>query len=149
MEFDFASQAVINVAKKKRFDVFVPEYKPFTDEENCIFIRGTHDDEVIRAFIDASDAMLHARWEGETFGLSCGEYLISGKPIITWGESRERNHILMADRSAIIYNHKNDLETILLGINQEYINWKAGMIDHQKLIRDYGKENVSKKLKAI
>ena len=37
----------------------------------------------------------------------------------------------MADRSAIIYNHKNDLETILLGINQEYINWKAGMIDHQ------------------
>ena len=72
--------------------------------------------------------MLHARGEGETFGLACAEFLINRKPIITWGQSRERNHVLIGGQSTIFYNHENDLTSILEYLNHDFINMKKELI---------------------
>ena len=50
--------------------------------------------------------------------LACAEFLIRSKPILTWSESRERNHFLLADNSVISYNLSSDLSSILNNLSQ-------------------------------
>lgn len=47
-----------------------------------------------RIFINTCDAMIHARQRGETFGIAVGEFASEGKPIITYGDSPEKAHLL-------------------------------------------------------
>lgn len=47
-----------------------------------------------RIFINTCDAMIHARQRGETFGIAVGEFASEGKPIITYGNSPEKAHLL-------------------------------------------------------
>ena len=56
------------------------------------FFPGTADMEYKRRFINTCDAMLYGRTGGETFGLSCGEFCISGKPVIAKPGERVRAH---------------------------------------------------------
>jgi hypothetical protein len=57
--------------------------------------------------------MLHARWHGETFGLAVGEFAVLGKPVITYGGSRERAHLEMLGEKALIYKSKEELLKVL------------------------------------
>ena len=70
-------------------------------------------------FINTCDAMIHARNEGETFGLSIAEFSTFNKPIITC-KCGEIEHINILGDRAIIYNNKeelihifNNIETII------------------------------------
>ena len=64
-------------------------------------------------FLATCDAMLHARWHGETFGLAVGEFAVLGKPVITFSESRERAHLEMLGNQASLYRHAGELMQIL------------------------------------
>ena len=68
--------------------------------------------------------MLHARYIGESFGLSCAEFSIKNKPVITWLGSQERNHIDVLGDKGIYYNDSNDILNILLNLNKMEINNK-------------------------
>jgi len=57
--------------------------------------------------------MLHARWHGETFGLAVGEFAVLGKPVITYGGSRERAHLEMLGSHSRTYHNDDDLHKIL------------------------------------
>jgi hypothetical protein len=57
--------------------------------------------------------MLHARWHGETFGLAVGEFAVLGKPVITYGASRERAHLDALGAKARIYHDREELICIL------------------------------------
>jgi hypothetical protein len=74
------------------------------DNKNIIFLPGTWFLEEKSAFVNACDAMIHARRYGETFGLSCGEFALENKPIITYSDSSERNHIEVLGEKGIYYN---------------------------------------------
>jgi FkbM family methyltransferase len=60
----------------------------------------------ISAFISLCDGMIHARQRGETFGLSCAEFAVHGKLVLSWTPAippadYERNHIdLLRDATA-------------------------------------------------
>ena len=56
--------------------------------------------------------MIHARGEGETFGLSCGEFSLCNKPIITWANSNDRAHIEILGDQGFYYKNKKDLKNI-------------------------------------
>lgn len=60
--------------------------RPFTDSGNrqIIHLPACYDIEKKVAFINTCDAMLHGRKDGETFGLSIGEFSIRNRPVITW-----------------------------------------------------------------
>jgi hypothetical protein len=65
-----------------------------------------------RKFINTCDGMIHARNQGETFGLSCGEFAVCEKPIITYGASKERNHLDVLGNKGIVYNDYEELYNI-------------------------------------
>lgn len=85
----------------------------FYNHPNIIYLDGTADMERKRKFMNTSDALLHARNDGETFGVSCGEFAVCLKPVITYGGSKDRNHINVLGDKAILYNDYNTIYKIL------------------------------------
>ena len=117
-ELPFARQAVIDIAKKRDDIVFLfMNSTPFADEPNIYFINGTTDLDEKVAFINTCDFMIHARERGETFGLTIAEFSTLGKPIITYFNSPERNHINILGDNGIYYTNYNDLYKILSEID--------------------------------
>ena len=37
--------------------------------------------------------MIHGRSDGETFGLAVAEFSVANKPVITYSESKDREHL--------------------------------------------------------
>lgn len=94
----------------------------FLDHPNVIHLPGTWDLEEKSAFVNACDAMIHARLYGETFGLACGEFALENKPIITYSGSGERNHIEVLGERGIYYSGMDDLYHIMNNF-KEYIKY--------------------------
>lgn len=88
-------------------------------------------------FINTCDAMLHVRYIGESFGLACAEFSIRNKPVITWWNSKERNHIEILGSKGIYYQTPNDLFNILM-------NFKPNPNYDWNCYRDYSPENIMK-----
>jgi len=117
-EIQFAHQAVIDIAQKRDDIVFLfMNCTPFTDVPNVYFINGTHDLDEKVAFINTCDAMIHARERGETFGLTIAEFSTFGKPIITYLNSPEKNHINILGDKGFYYTNYNELYEILLNMD--------------------------------
>ena len=81
--------------------------------KNVHYLAPTIDPEEKAQFLATCDAMLHARWHGETFGLAVGEFAALGKPVITFAGSRERAHLEMLGNQALLYRHGGELIDIL------------------------------------
>lgn len=87
--------------------------KVFYEHKNIIYLPGNADMMFKRQFINTCDALIHARERGETFGLTCGEFAICKKAVITWGNSTENEHLLILKDKAVIYSTAEDLYSIL------------------------------------
>ena len=85
----------------------------FYEHKNIIYLPGNADMLFKRKFINTCDALIHARIQGETFGLTCGEFSICKKPVITWEKSKEREHLLILKNKAILYSTPDELINIL------------------------------------
>ncbi len=111
-DISFAWSAINRALKAKKNIWFVfmntdrPDIKLY-DEKRVIFVDPTADPWRKRAFINTCDAMIHARERGETFGIAVGEFASVGKPVITYGLSRERNHL--EEIMAYTYNNEDEL----------------------------------------
>jgi len=81
--------------------------------DRVVFVAPTAIPENKASFINACDAMLHARQRGETFGIAVGEFAMRGRPVITYRESPERAHIEELKDSAIQYSDEDELYRIL------------------------------------
>ena len=86
--------------------------------------------------------MIHARNEGESFGLSCGEFSIRNKPVITWNGSRERSHIEILGDKGIYYNNEGDLYEIMSNFWKQLIT--PGISQDWNAYKDYTPEKVMK-----
>jgi FkbM family methyltransferase len=91
----------------------------FYEHKNIIYLPGNADMLFKRKFINTCDALIHARGRGETFGLTCGEFAICKKPVITWGNSYEKEHLLILKEKAVMYNTPEDLTNILDTFNKD------------------------------
>ena len=91
----------------------------FINHPKVIFLESTADPLVKQRFINTCDAMIHARQQGETFGLACGEFALSMKPIISFTGSKERAHLDILGNKVIGYSDKQSLHSAL-------INFKKG-----------------------
>lgn len=139
----FASQVVEAVARSRQDIVFLfLGTTPFCSLENVRFMPASHDKMTIERFLSASDVMLHARWEGETFGIACAEFLIRGKPIMTWAGSRERNHILIAEGCSFLYNGAQDLHLILQNLDKQMLAEKKAQVPIKMLEAHYSSSRI-------
>ena len=80
---------------------------------NVHYLPATVDAKEKARFLATCDAMLHARWHGETFGLAVGEFAVLGKPVITFGGSRERAHLEMLGEGILNYHDLRSCQKIL------------------------------------
>jgi len=113
----FARKAVVEHARNCAGDHFVfLNTEPIRGSErlpNIHYLPATIDPAEKAKFLATCDAMLHARWHGETFGLAVGEFAVLGKPVITFTESRERAHLEMLGNQALPYSYHGELAKIL------------------------------------
>ena len=84
----------------------------FTNHERVLFVEPFADLKTKRKFINTCDAMIHARNEGESFGAAVGEFSFCNKPVITYSESPERNHIITLGDKGIYYNNRETLYNV-------------------------------------
>lgn len=102
-----------------------------------IHVKNTADLHYKTKFINSCDAMIHARIEGESFGLACAEFSIRNKPVITWKYSREKNHILTLGEKGIYYGTDQEMLDCLL-------NFVPEASKDFNCYREYSPENVMK-----
>jgi len=113
----FVRKTVVQHARKNPEDHFVflntESIREAENLANIHYLPATVDPVEKAKFLATCDAMLHARWHGETFGLAVGEFAVLGKPVITFADSRERAHLEMLGNQALLYRHADELLKIL------------------------------------
>jgi glycosyltransferase involved in cell wall biosynthesis len=67
-------------------------------------------------FINSCDAMIHARSDGETFGLAVAEFSSLNKPVITCFSKKDNSHIEILGSKRIIYDTEEGLIKIFKNI---------------------------------
>ena len=107
------------------------------------YLSGTTNAELKRKFINTCDALLHARERGETFGLTCGEFAVANKPIITFEHSIEKNHIYILDKHAILYSNYESIYKILIEFSINKYNMEGNKY------HDYTPENIMSKFSNL
>jgi glycosyltransferase involved in cell wall biosynthesis len=97
--------------------------EPFTNHPNVKFINEIYDPVKKANFINTCDCMLHARQRGESFGLSIAEFLSLNKPVLSWNNGHDRNHIEMLKDSGTLYNNIPELDSMIKGIKDINQDW--------------------------
>ena len=144
-DIPFVKQAIQVVLNERKDIWFIFQLTDkFIDHERVIFLPGSSDMNTKVRFINTSDAMLHARYVGESFGLSCAEFSIRNKPVITYEKSPERNHIDTLGEKGIYYENYSEILHILRNLDKKEINsleWNC--------YQDYTPEKVVQKFKEV
>ena len=114
-DLEFVHHTIYDVAKMRpdTFFLFLNTQKFCEDLPNIIHLPATSDPQEKTQFINSCDAMIHARQQGESFGLACGEFSIKNKPVITFNGGVDQAHLHMLGDTGIYYEHRYDLLTIL------------------------------------
>lgn len=94
----------------------------FVDHERVIYLPRSSCEVTKVKFINTCDAMIHARMGGESFGVSCAEFSLRNKPIITFTGSPEVSHIELLGEKGIYYSNPSELIHIFLNLDKEEIN---------------------------
>ena len=97
-------------------------------------------------FFAACDAMLHARSEGETFGLAVAEFSLRNKPVITYdGEMHgySRAHVNILSDVGYYYHDFESLRTVVASLIEGIPkrNWNA--------YKQYRREEIIAKFKKV
>ena len=101
--------------------------KPFFQHPNIIYLDANTDLLYKSKFINTCNAMIHARSDGETFGLSIAEFSVNNKPIITC-PCGDLEHIKILSDKAIQYKSTEQLLDIFNNIDsiiQSQTDWNA------------------------
>lgn len=115
----------------------------FIDHDRIIFLETDSDLDNKKKFINTCDAMIHARSDGETFGLAIAEFSVANKPVIT-SRTGFKSHIDLLGDKALIYHDSRSLISIfddLPRIIKEDVDWNC--------YRQFEPEKVMAKFKAI
>ncbi|MDX2191525.1 MAG: hypothetical protein SFY32_16860 [Bacteroidota bacterium] len=118
---------------------------PQSKFNNIIFVPGTTDAIQKVEFINTCDAMIHARAQGESFGLACGEFSIKNKPVLTCNSSKiaERAHIEILSSKGLYYKDANELKQLI----HNFQKYSSGNFDAYS--QNYSPEAVMKKFKEV
>ena len=127
----FVKQAIIDVLEHRPDLYFIfLSTDTFIEHKRIIYIPWVEQNSDVYNFIHACDCMIHAREDGETFGLAIAEFSACNKPVITWSgtldnykhERYDTAHLDMLGDRAIIYNGYQDILDTLFSIDKKFIS---------------------------
>ena len=118
----YATRAVRNLLSQRSDFYFVAmNLAPFIQHPRAIFLPGSMDMDYKTQFINSCDAMLHARRQGESFGLACGEFSVRNKPVISYLHAKHKHHHLVLGDKGMYYADSDSLESMLLDLQPALI----------------------------
>ncbi len=86
---------------------------PFLDHPRARFLPGSTDMAQKTRFINTCDAMVHARAQGESFGLACGEFSVRNKPVMTYAHGKHTHHLdVLGDRGLYYDSEQTFVEQV-------------------------------------
>jgi hypothetical protein len=121
--------------------VFVNTFK-FVELPNILFIDPIIDEQEKTDFILSCDAMIHARSDGESFGLAICEGLLHNKPVFCFNGGRDKNHVHLLKDSGLLYNDEKELHDMLLNV-------KSYTGNYSKLVEQFNPNTVMEKFKKV
>lgn len=142
-DIDFVKSSIHKSLKNPSYYFLFMNTQKFIDHDRVIFLDATASLEDKSKFINTCDAMIHARHQGESFGISVLEFVSKNKQIITYGSSPEQSHIQYLNGNCHIYNNERDLDCIFS--NFDVIN----KFDTNYLIDEFSPKNVIKKFDDV
>lgn len=133
----YANQVVYEVLSRRKdvYFIFQNTNVPFS-HERLIQLPSSADVVYKTKFINTCDAMIHARMEGESFGLACAEFSLRNKPVITWGGSPERSHIEILGEKSHTYNSPREMYDLIVDFRRKF--------DDYNCYRQYSPESIMK-----
>tara|TARA_B100000886_G_scaffold219394_2_gene152336 strand:- start:8364 stop:9509 length:1146 start_codon:yes stop_codon:yes gene_type:complete len=126
--------------------------KKFYEHKNIIYLERNTNIEFKSKFVSTCDAMIHARKDGETFGLSVAEFSVANKPVITFSNSIDKEHIRILGKKGIFYKNKNELIKIFKNLSKATIikkDWNAYKEYNPKLVMSTFDNNCLNKKKIF
>ena len=143
---NFVQEAIANTVHKNDniYFIFMNINKFSAAHKQIIHLPGTWNLDDKSAFIHATNAMIHARKGGETFGLAVAEFTMSNKPVITFSGSGERNHIEILGDKGIYYNDTSQLLDIFNNLSKY-----AKYTDYFKLYDQHTPEIIMSKFETL
>jgi hypothetical protein len=96
---------------ESRTDVYFVfmNFVPFVVHPRAIFLPASTDMGEKARFIQTCDAMLHARLQGESFGLAVGEFSVLNKPVLTYRHCKHTHHLNMLGSKGLVYEDVDSL----------------------------------------
>jgi hypothetical protein len=124
---EFAKTAVADIISKRNDVYFLFQgTDKFIENERVIHLPASPDLIQKVKFINSCDALVHARDLGESFGQTCAEFSSKNKPVITWFNSPERNHIDILGDKGFYYRDYEELVSILNNFSPDgYNDWNC------------------------
>ncbi len=90
----FVQDTLLKIVKKRGDIVFLfLNIDKFCKHPRIIFLKGSSNEIYKKKFLNTCDAMIYGRSLGESFGMSCGEFAVQGKKIISYKFNRHKSHI--------------------------------------------------------
>lgn len=125
-DLTFVHEAIQEVVKEREdvYFLFLYTYEFMDPHPRVKHFPASMDKVWITKLINSCDAMIHARGQGESFGLSVAEFSIRNKPVITWKNSGDRCHLDILGDKGIYYTDKKEVKDILLNFTPDSSqNW--------------------------
>jgi FkbM family methyltransferase len=132
-----------NETNRKVYFVFVNTNR-FYEHPQIIYLDKIIDPYLKVKYINTCNCMIHARSDGETFGLAVGEFSSLNKPIITCRSNLDNCHLEILGDKAIIFDSTDSLITIL-----ENIQTISNSRDDWNTYKEYTPEKVMTQFKDV
>lgn len=142
-DIPFVKQTILKVLSERDDIVFLfLNTEKFINHPNVIHINPVFDRNTVSNFINACDAMLHARNLGESFGLAISEFLYHDKPVLAWEGGYDGNHVNMLSDYKTLYNETNVYDMI--------VNFRdIPKQDFKKIVEPFTPKNVMQKFADV
>jgi len=153
-DINFVHKTIEKVLRKEQniYFIFLNTEK-FMSHKNIIYLPKTIDTKFKSKFILSCDAMIHAREDGETFGLAIAEFSSLNKPIITYAKSKDKEHLKILDHKAIQYSTEDQLEDIFVNFKKYYepnLDWNCyKMYEPHKVMKEFDSICLNPKNKSL
>jgi len=142
-------RATVNAALESRSDLFFifMNYDKFLEHPRCRFLPRSTSVAFKQSFVATCDAMLHARRNGETFGLACAEFSAQNKPVMTYdgADCEERAHLDILGENCYTYDNAKELLDLLTSLTKQDIG--GGCYD--MYARKFSPETVMSQFKDV
>ena len=141
-DITFVRNAVKEVIERSKDHVFLfVNTMPFIKHPQVIFVDSVVDLQKKSNFINTCDGFIHARQEGESFGLALCESLFHNKPTLSWNGGRDQHHIQLLKGTDLLYDESTIVDKIL--------NIKDFKGDYKSIVKKFNPTTVINQFKEV